>query len=332
MSKGKTQQGCLCGDKHGEVGMKKVLIFGAAGYLSSSLIDQLLEQNYQVLAVDNNHKNTTDTLISYITNPNFEFMWGDITDPDDVKKAYNKNIDYIVLAAAIVGAPACKKQKYLASLVNIGGTENVVKYKPQNVKLIYCNTGSIYKGGLGACNEQSIIEPQSHYARTKWEGEKIVLSINETISQRYATACGPSKTNMRVNLLCNDMLYQAITNKTLVIFEADFMRTFIACDDIGSSIVFTIEHFKEMYDKQKVYNVGHQDLNFTKRQLVELIQSYTKCHIFYADTEKDPDQRDYGYDSSAIYSFGWRPQITIEKTIEDLIKVTPLLNGWNKYN
>ena len=148
--------------------MKRILIFGAAGYLASSLIDQLLEKQYKILAVDNNFKNTTDTLISYITNPLFEFQLGDITDPDDVKKAYEFNPDFIVLAAAIVGAPACKKHKYLASSVNIGGTENVIKYKPIDAKLIYCNTGSIYQGGQGICTETSIINPQSHYAKTKY--------------------------------------------------------------------------------------------------------------------------------------------------------------------
>ena len=308
----------------------KVLITGAAGYLASSVIDILLHKGYRVLGVDNNFKNTCDTLIPFITHPNFEFKLGDITDEDFVKSLWD-GIDLCLHAAGIVGAPACKRYKSLSTIVNVNGSEYIVKNKPKKVKLLYCNTGSVYKGGQGVCNERSIVAPNSLYAQTKIAGEDIILSYDNTISHRYATACGLSKNNMRVNLLANDLTYQAVTNRTLTIFEADFMRTFIHCRDIASAIVFTLERFDEMRAKQKIYNVGDDSQNYTKRDLVNIIQAKTNCHVSFAETEKDPDQRDYGYDSSAIYSFGWRPNTTMEQTIDELIKAVPILTGWDKY-
>lgn len=309
---------------------KTVLITGAAGYLASSLIDLLLSKNYTVKAFDNNFKNTADTLIPYVTNDNFSFIGGDITRKKDLKGIY-ECVDYCVHMAAIVGAPACRKYETLSTIVNVDGTHHVLDSKPTDVKLVYCNTGSIYKGGIGDCDENSPVDPQSHYAVTKWRAEEIVMCYHNTIAHRYATAMGPSKNNMRVNLLTNDLCYQALTQKTLTIFEADFMRTFISCFDIASSILFTLENFDRMYEKQRVYNVGNNDLNFTKRQLVERIQEKIGCHVSYADTEKDPDQRDYGYNSNAIYSFGWKPQIGLDQTIDQLIKVAPLLSTYEKY-
>lgn len=308
----------------------KVLVTGAAGYLASSVIDELLSKGFKVVGADNNFKQTCDTLIPFISNENFSFRLGDITDEEFVKGLY-QNIDYVVHAAAIVGAPACKRYKTLSSIVNVGGTENIIKYKPKHVKLVYCNTGSIYKGGLGICNENSVIDPQSHYAKTKLEAEKVVLSEDNTISHRYATAAGISRTNMRVNLLANDLTYQAVTNRTLTIFEADFMRTFIHCRDISSAIVFTIENFDIMKTKQRVYNVGDDSQNYTKRDLVNMIKEKTNCHVSFAETEKDPDQRDYGYCSKAIYSFGWRPKCNMNDTINEIIKAVPILTGWDKY-
>lgn len=313
-----------------KLGPKKVLVTGAAGYLASSVIDELLQKGFKVFGVDNNFKQTCDTLIPFISHDNFTFKLGDITDEEFVKGLYD-GVDYVVHAAAIVGAPACKRYKTLASLVNVGGTENVVRYKPNHVPLVYCNTGSVYKGGMGICNENSAVDPQSHYAKTKLDAEKVVLSADNTISHRYATAAGLSRTNMRVNLLANDLTYQAVTNRTLTIFEADFMRTFIHCRDIASAIVFTLENFDSMKAVQRIYNVGDDSQNYTKRDLVNMIQKKTGCYVSFAETEKDPDQRDYGYCSQSIYSFGWRPQCTMENTIDELIKAVPILTGWDKY-
>jgi nucleoside-diphosphate-sugar epimerase len=234
--------------------------------------------------------------------------------------------------AGIVGAPACKRHHDLATIVNEKGCKSVSEIKPDHVKLVYCNTGSIYKGGQGVCYEHSEVSPQSHYAKTKFEGENILLSwAHNVISHRYATAMGLSKNNIRVNLLANDLTYKAVTDRTLTLFEADFMRTFIHCNDIASAIVFTLENFDKMLDKQNIYNVGNNDLNYTKRQLAQVITEKTGCYVSFAETEKDPDQRDYGYDSSAIYSFGWRPTVTLDQTVDEIIKAVPILTSWEKY-
>lgn len=310
---------------------KRCLITGCAGYLASSLIDILLQKNYYVIGLDSNWKNTADTLLPYITNPAFEFILGDITEEKDVQRAFMREPDYVVHMAAIVGAPACVKYKALSTLVNVIGTQNIINRKPDYTKLVYCNTGSIYKGGQGICDENSIVDPQSHYALTKWEAEKIVLNACNTISHRYATAAGVSRNNMRVNLLSNDLTIQAVRTKALTLFEADFMRTFVHCWDIANSIVFTLEHFDEMQLKQRVYNVGSPTQNYTKRQLAEIIQTKTGCSVSYAETEKDPDCRDYGYNQDAIRSFGWEPTISMEQTIDELIKAVPLLSTFDKY-
>lgn len=314
--------------------MKTILITGAAGYLASSLIDLLLQKNYKVVGFDNNWKSTADTLLPYITNDNFEFVLGDITDNDDMSSLFDRHFDVIVHMAAIVGAPACKKHKMVAMEVNVNGTYDLLSWRDgqsQAMPLIYCNTGSIYKGGLGICNEYSPVDPQSHYALTKYMAEEYVVQAKNTITHRYATAAGLSKNNMRVNLLANDLTIQAVRNKSLTLFESDFMRTFIHCRDIASAIVFTIENFSKMHSFQKIYNVGNPDQNYTKRQLAEIIKSLTGCHLNFAETEKDPDQRDYGYDQSAIMSFGWKPVITIKQTLRELIKAVPLLSTFDKY-
>ncbi len=310
--------------------VKTVLVTGVAGYLASSLVDILLNKGYRVIGLDNNFKNTADTLIPYITNDRFTYINADITNKRSLKGVWDE-VDLAVHAAAIVGAPACRKYEALSKLVNVNGTWNILEDKPDEVPLVYCNTGSIYKGGVGVCDENSSVDPQSHYAKTKYNAENIVLESENTISHRYATAAGVSRNNMRVNLLANDLTIRAINEKVLTLFEADFMRTFIHCRDIASAIVFTLEHFEEMLAKQRVYNVGSDSQNYTKRQLAEMIRSKTGCAVNYVETEKDPDQRDYGYNQDAIMSFGWHPAISMDQTLDELIKVVPLLSSFERY-
>ena len=64
--------------------MKKVLITGAAGYLGSTLIGQLLDKDYKVTAIDN-FTFSTSSLNSYFGNPNFEAHKIDVRNTREVK-------------------------------------------------------------------------------------------------------------------------------------------------------------------------------------------------------------------------------------------------------
>lgn len=312
--------------------MSKILIFGCAGYIASSVIDLALTAGYEVVGMDNNHKSTCDTLLPFITHPNFKFIKGDVCEEEDVINAYKEKPDFVLHAAAIVGFPACNKNKSLARAVNIDGTKNALNYKPNDVKLVFCSTGSVYKPGQDICDETAIADPPSFYGFTKVRGEQLVLNANNTIVHRYGTAMGTSKNNIRVNLLANDLTFQSYFNKTITVFEHTFLRSFIHVKDIASAIIFTFEHFDEMYqDETRIFNVSNNDLNFTKGQLCEMIKARLGTHVCYADTGKDLDKRNYLMNNDKMYSYGWKANISLEDTIEELIKVAPLLSTYEKY-
>jgi nucleoside-diphosphate-sugar epimerase len=308
--------------------MSKVLVFGA-GYIGSTLIDQLLNKGYQVRAVDNFYKGTCDQLIPFVPNPKFEFMFGDVTNPEDVKKVLD-GVDYVVLLSAIVGFPACARNPDLAYRVNVKGAEIVMDHKPKKVPLIFSSTGSVY-GALGeVCTENSPTNPPSWYGKTKLAAEQIYLSGENTIIHRYATAMGCGFNSTRVNLLVNTLVYEAITNKIITVFEADFKRTFIHVRDICSAIEFSLRNAPRMYGN--VYNIGDDRLNFSKRELANLIQKKTGCLVNFAEVGKDFDVRNYAVSYSKINNLGWEASVGLEATIDELIKLTPMLTLWNRYN
>ena len=64
--------------------MRKILVTGAAGYIGSVLVRQLLDNGYVVRGMDNLNFGG-ESLLSIYNHPHFEFFNGDIRKLDDIK-------------------------------------------------------------------------------------------------------------------------------------------------------------------------------------------------------------------------------------------------------
>src|SRR5699024_1266113 len=83
---------------------KKILITGGAGFIGSHLADELLQQGYEVRALDNLSPQVhgeNSPRPSYL-HPNVELHRGDIRDPEAVKRAL-EGTDAVFHLAAMVG-------------------------------------------------------------------------------------------------------------------------------------------------------------------------------------------------------------------------------------
>ena len=186
--------------------MLKILVTGGAGYIGSVLIPFLLDEGFKVTVYDlllyGGH-----SLIPFISNKNFSFIKGDIRDKESLSRSIKKN-DVIIHLAAIVGLPACNKDKKLSYSTNVYGTKNVIDSLSSNQQLIHASTVSNYGASTGnTCDEKSALKPISCYGKTKTEAEKIVLDFQDTICLRFATAFGVSP-KMKLGLLINDLFCQ----------------------------------------------------------------------------------------------------------------------------
>lgn len=311
--------------------MQTIAISGCAGYIGTYAVRYFLSKGYSVKGLDNlsNHGHG-DNLFAYINNPNFEFKIGNINNYQDCLWLIN-GTDYIIHAAALVGMPCCKKNPWLAKLTNVDGTKNMILARNEiskHIPFIGCFTGSQYGVVEGICTEESPQNTDTVYGLTKKEAESIILEYENTISLRHATCFGLSP-SMRVNLLINDFVNQAINNKSISIFEADARRTFIHISDFIRVLEFSMLNIHNM--KYNIYNTGDSRLQKTKREIAELIKLKTGCTIFYGDFGKDDDKRDYACSFNRLNNEGFSCETTIEQGIDELIKAAPLIQLRNPY-
>ena len=292
----------------------EILITGGAGYVGTSLIPILLEKGYKVTVYDNLMFGG-DQIIPFFRDTNFTFIKGDVRNKDELKNAVIDK-DVIVHLAAIVGYPACRKEPELATSVNVEGTKNLSSLLSKNQLVLFGSTGSNYGAVEEVCTEDSPLNPLSLYGQTKTLAENMLVNDNTTIAYRFATAFGVSA-RLRLDLLINDFTYKAITQGYLVVYEKHFKRTFIHVHDMGRSFLFAIENSDSM--KNKIFNVGSNDMNYSKEEICDLIKEKTNAYIHYADIGEDADKRNYVVSYDKINKLGYKTSITVEQGLDELV-------------
>jgi nucleoside-diphosphate-sugar epimerase len=311
---------------------KKVLVAGCGGYIGNVLCRDLLNRGYTVLGFDNFHKIHCDGLLGILPHPNFEFKYSNICNYKECLELMQKDVDICINLAAIVGYPAVLRQPQLSESVTIGGCKNIINARNEvnkDILLFYPSTGSTFGKLDEICTEESPCNPTSLYGEHKLIAEKMVLNEENTLVYKLATLFGVSSC-MRTNLLINNLCYDAYYNHYILLFEADAKRSFVHIKDISDAIIFGLENYKSL--KYNLYNCGNQDLNYTKREVAEIIKETTGCYVHCAEVGKDMDNRDYHVSYERLYAEGWKPKVDLETGINELLKTMPLLNVVNRYS
>lgn len=284
----------------------KVLVTGGAGYVGSVLVPHLLERGYKVRVLDNLSHGGMG-LVPHCLDPNFEFIHGDVRDPEVMRDAV-WDADVIIHLAAIVGYPACKKDPQLAEEVNLGGTRNLNAARSKSQMVVFASTGSNYGHvSEGLCTEETPLNPLTLYGVTNPEAEKLLLESGNVIVYRFATAFGLSP-RLRLDLMINDFVYQAVVNHQLIVYEKQFRRTFIHVQDMARSLLFAIDHAGQMRDG--VFNVGSEVANLTKEDVALMVREKVDYFLHFAEIGSDEDQRDYEVSFSRIRNLGFELSAT----------------------
>jgi nucleoside-diphosphate-sugar epimerase len=295
-----------------------ILVTGGAGYLGSILVPALLDAGHRVTVVDN-FMFRQNSLAHVCANPGFAVVRGDARQEPVLRPLLAKS-DIVIPLAALVGAPLCDRDPVGATSTNRDGVVTLVRMLARDQRILIPNTNSGY--GIGEkdqfCTEDTPLRPLSLYGRDKVAAEQAALEHGNAISFRLATVFGMAP-RMRIDLLVNDFVYRALTDRFIVLFEAHFKRNYIHIRDVARAFLHGIDNFEAM--KGRPYNVGLSDANLSKLELCQRIQKHLPKLVYLeAPVGEDPDKRDYIVSNARIEETGFRPAHSLDDGIVELIK------------
>ncbi|MCO6470655.1 MAG: SDR family oxidoreductase [Saprospiraceae bacterium] len=154
---------------------RRILLTGGAGFIGSNLADAFLadERVEFVRVLDNLATGKKENIAHLAGRPDFEFMEGDICDPNICNEAM-ESIDLVCHQAALGSVPRSIENPLNTNSTNITGTLNIFDAARQNgiKRIVYAASSSTYGDSKSLPKvEDKIGNPLSPYAVTKYVNE-----------------------------------------------------------------------------------------------------------------------------------------------------------------
>lgn len=303
---------------------KSILIIGGAGYIGTVLTDHLLSAGYKVTCLDLLLYQNNIGIMSYLGNPNYKFIYGDMNDQDILETALTGITD-VVLLAGLVGDLITKHYPVEAEAINDHGTMNCIDRLNGHGLDSVIFTSSCSNYGLidstDVADENYPLGPTSLYAKSKVAIEQYLLSKQGQVDYkptilRFATAFGLSP-RMRFDLTISDFTRGATLREEVLVFGLHTWRPYCHVRDFARLIELVINAPADKVAFE-IFNGGGDVNNYTKQGIVDIILALVPdANIKYQDQITDP--RNYRVDFTKVKTvLGFEPAYTVEHGVQEL--------------
>ncbi|MBT4647086.1 NAD-dependent epimerase/dehydratase family protein [archaeon] len=221
----------------------KILVTGGAGFIGSHLCKALLKKGHEVICFDNFSTGSNEK-INDIKNQ-IELIEGDC-NTDDLKKAFQNNIDIVFHYAATVGVKRTQ-EKPMSVFDDIIGIRNILELSYQNKvkKVIFASSSEIYGNPKEMPEkEDGIIDPIQPYAGVKLIGEQLMETYHNkfnlnTCSLRFFNVYGSNQISNAYGFVTGKFINQVLSGKNPTVYgDGSQSRTFTYIDDnINMSLI-----------------------------------------------------------------------------------------------
>ena len=306
--------------------MKRVLVTGAAGFLGSHLVNSLLEDGSYVIGIDNLSTGRMQNIHHLVNNPNFEFIYYDVTIP------YNYDVDEIWNLACPASPIAYQLDKYKTLMTSIKGVENALncalRNSKRNCKVFQSSTSEIYGDPTVHPQPESYwgnvntVGPRSNYD----EGKRVAETMLTDFSNKYGVPVkiarifntyGPNMDPMDGRVVSN-FIMQALEYKPFTVYGSGSQtRSFCYVSDL-------IAGFRKLMETPDSFiqpvNLGNP-IEFTMIELIDKIEKKIKTQttIIFKDLPGDDPRRRCPDISLANQILGWYPRIMLDEGLEKTI-------------
>ena len=277
---------------------KKILVTGGAGFIGSTLIESLLKEGHQIIAVDNfdgfyARDTKNKNIKSFIDNPAVTFIEADIREDALYDKLDLVDIDVIVHLAAKAGVRPSIADPLIYQDVNVRGTQNLLEYarRKKITQFVFASSSSVYgvNRNIPWSENDFVLKPISPYASTKVSGELLGHAYSHLfgirfIALRFFTVYGPKQ---RPDLAIHKFAKAILNEEPITVFgDGSTKRDYTYIDDIVNGIKGAIHYNKTMYE---VVNLGNNNM-ISLSEMIEILEDvFEKKAIIHRMPEQPGD-------------------------------------------
>ena len=308
-----------------DVGKKKrAVITGGAGFIGSHLARCLLDQGYEVDALD----------VVSPTQPLRGVRYHSV----DVRKAqslepFMATADVVYHFAAIVSVPECETKPQLSYETNFMGTLNVaeaIKKSGSSARLIFASSSAVYSNlgreGLKLSERLGLPDPASLYAAQKLASEQLLRIYSRQHGLpvsifRFFNVYGPGQASNSpysgVISKFNSVLSGG-TSPVQIHGTGAQTRDFIWVEDVARACLLAATTPLELCDGRP-WNLG-TGVSVSVLELSALMKELWGVTLEDERVEeRRGDVRHSTADSSAVQvALGWKPQVSLKEGLSNL--------------
>ncbi|WP_156290534.1 NAD-dependent epimerase/dehydratase family protein [Oceanobacillus salinisoli] len=285
----------------------KILITGAAGFIGSHLVAQLLAKGHTIISLDNLSTGEKAYLEPSLSHVNHTFVYGSVLDRSLLIDLMD-SCDAVIHLAAVLGVKNLVNNPLKVIEGNIDGTKNILEIAyAKRIKVVFASTSEVYgKNEKIPYTEDSdrILGPASKnrwcYATAKALDEHLCFAYAEkglpvTII-RYFNAYGPRAQTSDYGMVIPKFIKQALKSQPITVYgDGTQTRSFTYIDDTVQGTILCLDNRWN----GEVFNIGRPEeisINELAAKIKQICQSHSDIvHIpyeeVYGDKYEDTKQR-----------------------------------------
>ena len=299
---------------------RAMLVTGGGGFIGSHLVEALLARGYEVRVLDNFATGRLDRI-----NRSADLVQGDIRKGASIAPSF-QGVDCVFHTAALPRVPLSIENPLETHMVNVVGTINVLlAARDAGVRrVVFSGSSSVYGDQPHLpLREEMQPNPLSPYALQKLAGEQYTRLFHqlygiETLTLRYFNVFGPRMATEGAYLTVISAFLQARQEgKPLTIYgDGEQTRDFTHVRDVVRANLLAID--SEIADGRPI-NIGQG-----RSVSVNWIAGKINGPRVYRSARAGDVRHTLADHSVAEKVLGWRPQVSTEQGIDELLQAACL--------
>jgi nucleoside-diphosphate-sugar epimerase len=302
--------------------MSNVLVTGGAGFIGSHVVDGLISEGHNVIAVDDMSNGRILNVDHNINNKNFKIYFASILDESMADVFESEKIDCVLHLAAIPSVPLSMNEPFKTFNVNTLGTAKLLELsrKFKIKKFVFSSSSSVYGStDQSALDEYMSLNPLSHYALQKKTSEEYCTFYSKvyglhTVILRYFNVFGDrQRDDSPYSSVMAAFAKSKYENKSPIIYgDGTQTRDFTHVKNVVHANILAMNE-KYMYDGGNIYNIGSGN----PISINDLAKLWNFSDIIYKEERSGDVKHSCANLNLSMTSLKYSPLINLKDGIED---------------